>query len=87
MHQHPAQGWILITHRSNRALLGAILLTVGLHLAVVYGGWLGAVFHTSPLTVSELGVCLLLPLVVFAAVELEKLVLRRRSQARQQVAA
>ena len=66
--------------RSNRALLGAVLLTVALQLAVIYWAWLGAFFHTAPLTLSELAVCLALPVVVLTVVELEKLIVRRRQE-------
>ena len=62
---------------SNRALLGTVLLTVGLQLAVLYVPVLQGLFHTQALSAAELGVCFTLPLVVFLAVELEKLLARR----------
>jgi P-type Ca2+ transporter type 2C len=62
---------------SNRPLLGAVLLTLGLQLAVVYVPWLQRTFHTKALDATELGVCLLLPWGVLLAVELEKLWVRR----------
>jgi Ca2+-transporting ATPase len=64
--------------RSNLPLLGAVLSTVALQLAVLYLPWLQAVFHTTALPPAELAVCFLLPLVVLAAVEVEKLLARRR---------
>jgi Ca2+-transporting ATPase len=62
---------------SNRPLLGAVVLTVLLQLAVVYVPWLQPVFGTTSLPPLELGVCLLAPVVVAAAVEFEKLLVRR----------
>ncbi len=43
---------------SNRPLLGAVLLTLVLQLATIYVPWVNPLFHTQPLTVGELGVCL-----------------------------
>ncbi len=62
---------------SNRPLLGAVLLTVGLQLAVIYVPFLNTIFKTAPLSLSELGLCFTLPVVVFAAVEIEKALYRR----------
>ncbi len=62
---------------SNRPLLGAVLLTVGLQMAVLYVPFLQGLLHTQPLSGSELGVCFAVPLVVIAAVELEKLLVRK----------
>jgi Ca2+-transporting ATPase len=67
---------------SNLPLLGAVLLTFVLQLAVVYLPVLQNLFHTTPLSVEELAVCCLLPLVVLAGVEIEKLVLRRAEDRR-----
>ncbi len=61
---------------SNLPLLGAVLLTGGLQLAVIYVPVLQGVFSTKPLSWQELGGCILLALVVFHAVEMEKLVRR-----------
>ena len=63
--------------RSNLPLLGAVLLTVVLQLAVVYLPPLQVLFSTTGLTATELAVCCLVPAVVFAAVEAEKWSLRR----------
>jgi Ca2+-transporting ATPase len=62
---------------SNLPLLGAVLLTAVLQMAVVYVPWLQPVFRTAPLTALELLLCIALSLVVFIAVELEKLAYRR----------
>ena len=64
---------------SNRPLLGAVLLTLGLQMMVVYWGPLQRVFGTVPLTGLELTVALGLASVVFWTVELEKLIRRRRA--------
>lgn len=62
---------------SNLPLLGAIVLMVGLQLMVIYVPFFNTIFHTSPLTIIELLVCFSLPIIVFLAVEIEKLVERR----------
>jgi Ca2+-transporting ATPase len=62
---------------SNLALLGAVAFTLGLQLMVVYVPWLQPFFATHALPMTHLGLCLALPLIVFVAVELEKLLVRR----------
>jgi Ca2+-transporting ATPase len=64
---------------SNRALLGAVLLTFGLQLAVVYLPFLQEIFKTQTLSISQLAISLVLSTVVFWGVELEKWLLRRQS--------
>jgi Ca2+-transporting ATPase len=61
---------------SNLALLGAILLTVALQCMVVYLPAANDIFHTQPLSLRELLICLAAAAVVFHAVELEKLIKR-----------
>jgi len=61
---------------SNLWLLGAVLLTFALQMATIYVPFLNPVFHTIPLTLDQLGLCLLLSSVVFFAVELEKWIKR-----------
>jgi Ca2+-transporting ATPase len=61
---------------SNRALLGSVLLTFALQMAVIYLPPLQAIFKTAPLLASELLVCLLMSTSVFWAVELQKKILR-----------
>ncbi len=63
--------------RANYLLYGAVLLTLGLQLAVTYVPFLQRVFHTLPLSPFELGVSLAVSTVVFWSVELVKLVRRR----------
>ncbi|MBC7264209.1 MAG: cation-translocating P-type ATPase [Chloroflexi bacterium] len=63
--------------RSNKALLGAVLLTFVLQLLVVYVPLLQGVFKTVALPLRDLAISLILSMVVFWAVELEKFILRR----------
>ena len=63
---------------SNQPLLGAVTLTLGLQLAVIYVPLLQQLFQTTALSWEELTVCLALSTVVFWCVELEKWLLRRR---------
>jgi Ca2+-transporting ATPase len=64
---------------SNPAMLGTVLLTFGLQLAVVYVPLFQGIFNTQALSLSELVIGLVLSAAVFLGVEIEKLVLRRRS--------
>jgi Ca2+-transporting ATPase len=57
---------------SNKALLGAVLLTFGLQMAVVYVPFLQNLFKTDGLSAGELLLSLVLSTVVFWAVEVEK---------------
>jgi Ca2+-transporting ATPase len=61
---------------SNLPLLGAVLLTVALQLAVIYLPWLNGIFRTAPLSAGELLACFVLSSVVFVAVEVEKRLVR-----------
>jgi len=63
--------------RSNLPLLGAVALTFLLQMATVYVPFLNPVFNTEPLTAGELLFCLALSSVVFVAVEIEKVLVRR----------
>ena len=62
----------------NPPLIGAVLLTVVLQLALIYLPVLNGIFHTAPLPPGALAACLGLPLVVLLAVETEKWLTRRR---------
>jgi Ca2+-transporting ATPase len=64
---------------SNRALLGSVLLTFMLQLAVVYLPVLQDLFKTTALSLGELMICLVLSTVVFWGIELQKRLLRRHS--------
>jgi len=62
---------------SNRLLIGALLLTFALQMAVLYVPWLNPIFRTEPLSLGELAACLALSSVVFIGVEIEKALVRR----------
>jgi P-type Ca2+ transporter type 2C len=62
---------------ANPALLGAVVLTIGLQMAVVYTPWLQDIFRTQGLTTQQIAVCFGLALVVPLAVECEKFLVRR----------
>ncbi len=66
---------------SNRPLLATVVLTFGLQLATVYVPALNPIFKTEALSGSELLLCIAMSSVVFVAVELEKLWLRRQRPA------
>ncbi len=57
---------------SNLPMLGAILLTFFLQLAVIYLPFANSVLKTQPLTFNELVICIAVSAIVFHAVELEK---------------
>ncbi|MGB5541549.1 MAG: cation-translocating P-type ATPase [Gammaproteobacteria bacterium] len=63
---------------SNLPMLGAIAVTLLLQLAVIYVPALNGVFHTRPLPLSELAMCLAVSSLVLFAVEIEKLLMRRK---------
>lgn len=63
---------------TNRPLIAAVSLTLGLQLALIYVPFLQRAFKTVPLSAVDLVVCLVASSTVFWAVELEKLVKRRR---------
>ena len=69
--------------RSNLPLLGAVCLTFVLQLAVVYLPLLQPIFQTQALTSGEFVVCMACPLLVFAAVEIEKAWRRRAGRTMQ----
>ncbi len=62
---------------TNKPLLGAIVLTFLLQMAVVYVPFLNPIFNTEPLTLYELLLTLILSSVVFLAIEIEKIIKRK----------
>lgn len=63
---------------SNKPLLGALFLTVGLQLMIIYTPFFNEIFRTEPLTLYELGITLAVSSIVFWAVEIEKWIKRNR---------
>lgn len=62
---------------TNKSLLGALILTIGLQMSTIYVPFLNPIFKTEPLTFEELAITLALSTGIFWAVELEKLLKRR----------
>lgn len=56
----------------NKQLVGAILLTIVLQLALIYVPFLQDIFSTQALSINELLICIGLSSIVFLAVEIEK---------------
>lgn len=61
---------------SNLPMLGAVLITLLLQMAVIYSPTLNGIFHTQPLPMLDLAICLLLSSLVLIAVEIEKWLIR-----------
>jgi Ca2+-transporting ATPase len=68
---------------SNKPLFWAVLITFILQLATIYVPFLNPVFKTSPLTLKELGITLMLSSIVFFAVEINKWFSVRRDNQRE----
>jgi P-type Ca2+ transporter type 2C len=64
----------------NKQLTGAVLLTLGLQMAVIYVPFLQDIFRTQALTITELMICIGLSSIVFWAVELEKWIKRQKTE-------
>jgi Ca2+-transporting ATPase len=64
---------------SNKPMLGAVGLSVALQLLVIYLPFLNKMFTTRPLSWGELGLAVAISSVVFWAIELQKLLIRRRA--------
>jgi Ca2+-transporting ATPase len=67
-----SQSLFAIGFFSNRLMVGAVTATIALQLALIYIPFLQKIFRTRPLTVSQLVICLIASVVVFAVVELYK---------------
>jgi Ca2+-transporting ATPase len=58
-------------------MLLAIMLAVGMQLALIYLPALNAIFHTQPLPIFDLLLCLAVSSLVLVAVEIEKYLQRQ----------
>jgi Ca2+-transporting ATPase len=58
-------------------LLGAVIVTIILQTAAVYLPFFNNIFNTTPLTASQLLICVVLSTIVFWAAEIEKWMVRR----------
>lgn len=65
---------------SNKALLGSVLLTFVLQLAVIYLPFMNDAFSTVPLSLTDLVISFALASVVFIAIELVKWIRQRRER-------
>ena len=63
---------------SNRAMLLALAITIGLQLMVIYLPFFNEIFRTEPLTLTELAITLAASTLVFWFVELEKVFKRKK---------
>ncbi len=61
----------------NKMLLGAVVVTIILQLAAVYLPVFNNIFNTTPLTVTQLLICVVLSTIVFWGAEIEKWIVRR----------
>ncbi|MBZ0279815.1 MAG: cation-translocating P-type ATPase [Anaerolineae bacterium] len=61
----------------NRILIGAVVLTVFVQLLTIYTPFFNQIFNTTPLTLEQLTICLVLSTIVFWGAEIEKLLMRR----------
>ena len=64
---------------SNKSLLGALLLTTVLQLAIIYSPSLNTIFKTQPLSIYELVITIAVSSIVFWAVEIEKYIIRLKN--------
>ena len=65
---------------SNMALIGSLVLTFGLQLAVVYWPPLQGIFKTTALSFGELTLCIALGSIVFWCIELQKRLFRAKGE-------
>lgn len=64
---------------SNMPMIGAVVLTFGLQLAILYIDGLPQILSIHPLTFNELMICIGLSAIILPAVEIEKFIRKRRT--------
>jgi len=62
---------------SNKPMLGAVIMTIGLQMAVIYIPVFNDIFHTQPLPIYDLLICFAVSSLLLFAVEIEKYLVRR----------
>ena len=62
---------------TNKALLGAVVISFALQMATIYVPFMNVLFRTHPLSAGQLGICIAVSSLVFFAVEVEKWIKRR----------
>jgi Ca2+-transporting ATPase len=67
----------------NRTMIGAVVLTFVLQLALLYIPVLQRIFNTQPLNARDLIIALFASAIVFVAVEFDKWVRRQRSKSKE----
>ncbi|MBK8021384.1 MAG: cation-translocating P-type ATPase [Chloroflexi bacterium] len=77
IHAGDRKSFFQVGFSGNQFLLGAVVLTALLQLAVIYVPFLQATFETYPIAVDELLVAVGIAALVLVAVELEKLITNR----------
>ncbi|MBL8133004.1 MAG: cation-translocating P-type ATPase [Anaerolineae bacterium] len=77
IHAGDRRSFFSVWFRGNRFLLGAVILTLLLQLAVIYVPFLQATFETYPVAFDELLVSVGIAALTLAAVEIEKPILNR----------
>lgn len=63
---------------ANRPMLGAIGISIGCQLLIIYLPFFNKLFNTSPLSWAEMGITVAISSMVFWAIELQKLIGRQR---------
>lgn len=62
---------------SNKPMLGAVVLSIGLQLLIIYLPFFNTLFSTQPLTLTELGITVAVSSLPFWAIEISKLIRRQ----------
>jgi P-type Ca2+ transporter type 2C len=63
---------------SNMPLIGSVVLTCALQVMILYVPVFNEIFHTQPLTLTELLICIGVSAIILPAVEIEKLLRKRK---------